>query len=133
MTTPLKLTDASVLNASPSDHDDNGSDRRRWPRVPIDRPCRVLREGRIASDPGRTINHAPGGLLVEIRTSRPPRAGELIAMAVDWPEVGLVHAEEADRARVVRTDIDPDSDRVLVAVELADAEPVPAEALPTAA
>ncbi len=78
-------------------------DRRVAERVDIDRPCKLQRKTASPFDRAKTINLSTSGALIELRTSRPPVAGEEVSVAVAWTKSPVIGRDTLVPARVIRS------------------------------
>ncbi|RMH24901.1 MAG: PilZ domain-containing protein [Planctomycetota bacterium] len=79
-----------------------GADRRRHPRRPFVRPCKVQRAGEVRAGAGETTNISAGGALIRVAGADRLRAGERVRVAVAWDAQGVVTTGSLLPARVVR-------------------------------
>jgi hypothetical protein len=82
-------------------------DRRRFPRLSIETPCKVYDRLTRRFAPARTVNVSAGGALLEVRPARPLEAGAAIDIAVSWSERPIIPASTMIGGRVVRGEPEP--------------------------
>lgn len=90
-----------TLTVTPADNT-SPTERRRTPRWPIVRGCKVLREGVQRFEVATTANVSTLGALVEVRCPRAFGAGERVRVGVSWEGGPLIESERMVEGRVVR-------------------------------
>lgn len=88
------------------------AERRRFPRHPIARACKIRPEGAIRFVPATTADASAGGALVTIDADRPFTLGERVVLAVAWDGMPTITHGQHYHARVVRV-IERDGRRAL--------------------
>lgn len=88
------------------------AERRRFPRHPIARACKIRPEGAVRSIPATTADVSAGGALVHLDDERPFTLGEHVVLAVAWDGMPTITHGQQYHARVVRV-IRNDSRRAL--------------------
>lgn len=78
------------------------ADRRRSPRHPVVRRCKLRPMLALQYRGGETINVSKSGALIRVEGGRPLREGEEVELAIDWRNTCLVPAGAVIRARICR-------------------------------
>lgn len=78
------------------------SERRRFPRHSIVRPCKIRDRRNLLFSGGRTTDLSVGGALIRVDRARPFRAGDEIDMVVAWSDSAVVASEHMLRATIKR-------------------------------
>lgn len=91
----------------------DGSERRRHPRLGVDRACKLFRPELRRYEPAHTANISAGGCLIEVRSSRPLGPGERVNLGVAWTGQPLVRARQLLEAEVVRVSPGPEGAQVV--------------------
>ncbi|MEM9166285.1 MAG: PilZ domain-containing protein [Planctomycetota bacterium] len=94
-----------------------GRERRRHPRWPIARACKVLPAGTARYEPATTADVSAGGARLFIDTQRAFAVGDPVELAVAWDAQPTLRSGETVAARVVRVDMFDDAERYAIAVE----------------
>ena len=81
-----------------------GIDRRRAPRLALDRPAKIARHAAARYEPAITVNVSTSGALLDIVSARPVTVGERLGVAVAWAREGLISSTNVLPAKVVRCD-----------------------------
>lgn len=89
---------APPMTLSASTHDE----RREHVRLDVARPCKVFRPGPNRFEAAQTTNVSVGGALIEVISSRPISAGEMIDVGVAWSSQAVLRSGSLVRGRVVR-------------------------------
>jgi hypothetical protein len=99
---------------------DQSADRRRSPRWPFVRGCKVLREGVQRFESATTANVSTLGALVEVRCPRAFGPGERVRVGVSWEGAPLIESGRMVEGRVVRArQIEGERQEVAVCFDLA--------------
>jgi acyl dehydratase len=80
------------------------ADRRRHPRQPVEKLCKVYDPVSRRYAAGCTKNVSPCGALVAVQWARPLAVGDAIDVVVDWTGKRLLPADAMIRGRIARTD-----------------------------
>ncbi|QOJ01272.1 MAG: PilZ domain-containing protein [Phycisphaeraceae bacterium] len=78
------------------------NERRREPRTPVRRPCKVFHRGTWRYLPGTTADASEHGLLIEAAGGEPPIVGDIVDVAVGWENQPILRTDEFIHGRVVR-------------------------------
>lgn len=77
-------------------------DRRAHPRHHAELNCKLLRPAFARYITARTTDVGPGGARIDLRTTAPLEAGEVIDIAVAWNRDAVIRSRDLIAARVVR-------------------------------
>jgi len=79
-------------------------ERRRFPRVPLERSCKVFHRPSLRYMRATTRNVSDEGALVEVESHRAIFAGDEMDVMVDWHGRPLLPADAMVRATVMRAE-----------------------------
>lgn len=97
------------------------TDRRRFAREPVERPCKVLHCASLRFAPGRTANLSEGGALLRVVSARPYDPGDSIEVAIGSPTSAVLSSRDLIPARVVRAEPEAGSLQALAVEFVAEA------------
>ncbi len=78
-------------------------ERRRHPRLPIERPCKVFHKPSRQYLAASTCDISEGGALVRVDAKRPLNAGDEIDILIAWTKAPVVTQTTAIAGKVLRT------------------------------
>lgn len=80
----------------------DGANRRKFERVPMDNPAKVFHRGSWRYIAARTRDISDGGLLLELPADKPVAIGDMVDVAIGRVGVGVLRSDEFVWAKVVR-------------------------------
>lgn len=78
------------------------TNRRRFERSSLVRPCKVRDRRMLLFSPGETCDYSHGGLLLRVDRARPFSAGDQLDVVIAWQNDPLVQGSAMTRATVRR-------------------------------
>lgn len=93
---------ATIPNQGVTETKPATTERRRYARRPVERPCKIFHCPSRRYLSARTCDLSSGGALIHLEDGRPIAPGEEVLMVVDWTGRTIVPADRMVHGTVVR-------------------------------
>ncbi len=80
----------------------NSADRRQYVRTSTEIACKLLQNAECRYRSALTTDVSEGGALIQLRTPKPMKIGEMMRLSINWNGRPLMSREELVEATVVR-------------------------------